>query len=442
MGFLRVQQTPVAVVASVMNSPHRVQSPATRISRTLVVALFTVGVLAAAPSAPAQAYESDNESASVETRAQPTKIKAGAKCAKKGKTKGVFTCKRVKGKLVWVRTVQKTVQQAVVLDALCSTSTYTSQVSGLKCSSTTITFNSSGLPSAGTPMMVGITATNQQYPRTHNYSLSFPRVAQSSTTTVTPDAGAIGVAIDGVPLFSPWTQAALREHALDMGELDSCGGHAGRGDDYHYHIAPKCLIEELGKTHVDVKKLPIGIANDANPILALGWFDKANDVESRLDSCRAMKDTSGKYFYNVQQQSKWDILNCFVSKVQKTSRDSWTQRTDSTGAEIVGAKVAMTITASSTVKASGTECSVMQGTLRDQSVINTDQSVTKSSANTAIFYCEPLCYAEFFEPTGNFPGRSVYYERVTSRCPAGFNPNSLPLFTPYLGPNLGKRAAK
>ena len=112
------------------------------------------------------------------------------------------------------------------------------------------------------------------------------------------------------------------------------------------------------------------------------------------------------------------------------------------GAEIVGAKVAMTITASSTVRASGTQCSVMQGTLRDQSVINTDQSVTKSSANTAIFYCQPQCYAEFFEPTGRFPGRSVYYELVTSRCPAGFNPNALPLFAPYQGPALGKRAAK
>ena len=343
---------------------------------------------------------------------------------------------------MWVRKGGKTAQQAVVLDALCSTSTYTSQVRGLRCSSTTITFGSKGLPSAGTPMMVGITATNQQYPRTHNYTLGFPRVAQASSTTVSPGAGPIGVAVDGVPLFSPWTQAALREHAFDMGELDNCGGHAGRGDDYHYHIAPKCLIEELGKTHVDDKKLPIGIANDANPILALGWFDKANDVESRLDSCRAMKDKSGKYFYNVQHQSKWDILNCFVSRVQKTSRDSWTQRRDSMGAEIVGAKVAMTITASSTVRASGTQCSVMQGTLRDQSVINTDQSVTKSSANTAIFYCQPQCYADFFEPTGRFPGRSVYYELVTSRCPAGFNPNSLSLFAPFQGPALGKRAAK
>ena len=110
--------------------------PVSQLGRSLVLALFTVGVLAAAPGAPAQAHENDHESASVETRAQPTKIKAGAKCAKKGKTKGAFTCKRVKGKLVWVRTAQKTVQQAVVLDALCSKSTYTSQVSGLKCSST------------------------------------------------------------------------------------------------------------------------------------------------------------------------------------------------------------------------------------------------------------------------------------------------------------------
>ena len=31
---------------------------------------------------------------------------------------------------------------------------------------------------------------------------------------------------------------------LDVGELDICGGHAGRGDDYHYPISPKCLIEK------------------------------------------------------------------------------------------------------------------------------------------------------------------------------------------------------
>ena len=64
------------------------------------------------------------------------------------------------------------------------------------------------------------------------------------------------MAVNGVPLYSPWDQAAVRNHTLDTGELDVCGGHAGRGDDYHYHIAPKCLIDTLGENHVDVAKLP------------------------------------------------------------------------------------------------------------------------------------------------------------------------------------------
>ena len=111
-----------------------------QLGKTLVAVLFAFGALAAVPGTPAQGHESEHESTSVETRAQPAKVKAGAKCNKKGKKKGKFTCKRSKGKLVWVRTGGKTAQQAVVFDALCSTSTYTSQVRGLRCSSTTITF--------------------------------------------------------------------------------------------------------------------------------------------------------------------------------------------------------------------------------------------------------------------------------------------------------------
>ena len=111
-----------------------------RLGKTFVAALFAFGALAAVPGTPAQAHESEHESTSVETRAQPAKVKAGAKCNKKGKKKGKFTCKRSKGKLVWVRTGGKTAQQGVVFDALCSTSTYTSQVRGLRCSSMSITF--------------------------------------------------------------------------------------------------------------------------------------------------------------------------------------------------------------------------------------------------------------------------------------------------------------
>jgi hypothetical protein len=59
-----------------------------RLGKTLVAALFTFGALAAVQGTTAQAHESEYESASVETRAQPAKVKAGAKCNKKGKKKG------------------------------------------------------------------------------------------------------------------------------------------------------------------------------------------------------------------------------------------------------------------------------------------------------------------------------------------------------------------
>ena len=392
--------------------------------------------LVVAPLPTALAHEPDQAVPRSAQVLQPAAPIAGKACKKQGATAGTFTCKKVKGKLVWVAAVAVSLQ-----DPLCSTSNYTSQVSSVSCSGNSITFRSNGLPGSAFTTMVGITATNQQYPRPHDYSFTFPRTPAAAAAPTVPGSGAIGVAVNGVPLFSPWTQGAILQHTLDMGELDTCGGHAGRGDDYHYHIAPKCLIDSLGAAKVETQKSPIGIANDGNPIRALGWFQPSASVESQLDTCRGMRDAAGKYFYNVQTTAKWDILNCFTNQVVNTSRDNWTNRTDSQGNPIVGAKVALTITNSSTVEASGVKCYVMQGDLRSQQVIQTDQSVKSTSGSTAIFYCDPACYAEFFEPTARFPGGSVYYELVTTRCPSGFNPQSLPLLAGYAGPSLGKKAA-
>jgi hypothetical protein len=393
--------------------------------------------LVAGPMPAALAHEAvHGEPRSADAR-MPSAPTAGAACKKKGSTVGTFTCKKVKGKLVWVRAAVVSLQ-----DPLCSASTYTGEVSNLGCSGSAITFTSNGLPGSAFTTMVGITATNQQYPRPHNYSFTFPRTPAAAAAPTVPGSGAIGVAVNGVPLFSPWTQGAIQQHTLDMGELDTCGGHAGRGDDYHYHIAPKCLIDSLGAAKVETQKSPIGIANDGNPIRALGWFQSSASVESQLDQCRGMRDASGRYFYNVQTTAKWDILNCFTNQVVNTSRDNWTGRFDSQGNPIVGAKVALTITKSSAVDASGMKCYVMEGDLRNQQVIQTDLSVKSISGPTAVFYCDPACYAEFFEPATRFPGGSVYYELVTTRCPSGFNPQSLPLLAGYAGPNLGKMAAK
>ena len=363
--------------------------------------------------------------------------KAGQPCKKKGQVQGDLTCKRVNGRLQCAKSAGTA--SVGSSDPLCQSTTYTSQVKNLRCTGTQITFTSNGLPSPSTPTMIGITATNQQYPSAHDYTHTFPRTPVLASTPTVPGDGAIGVAVDGVPLFSPWTQAALLQHTLDAGELDECGGHAGRGDDYHYHIAPKCLIDQLGADKVERQRLPIGIANDGYPIRALGWFDPANSVASQLDQCRGARDAKGNYFYNVQATSKWDILNCFMGTVFRTSKDRYTTRRDSAGNEIVGAKLSMTITDSYERVSNGQTCHVMSGNLTNQKVIQTNQSVVNTSAPISIFYCNPQCYAEFFEPTASFPGQSVYLEKVTRGCPVNFDPNTLATLPAYTGPDIGKR---
>jgi len=411
---------------------------------TTVLAIVAAMALMSPTAAPAhEGWQSDEDHRSAAARtttAVPT-AKAGDTCKKKGQVLGKLTCKKVGGKLKWATTSTTTTTSTSTStgDLLCRNSTYTSQVTGFRCTTSTILFGANGLPGGSAPTMVGITATNQQYPSAHDYSYTIPRKSILASTPTVPGDGAIGVAVNGVPLFSPWTQSALLEHTLDSGELDNCGGHAGRGDDYHYHIAPKCLIEQLGSKKVEVERSPIGIANDAHPILALGWFNPANSVESKLDKCRGMKDANGDYFYNVQSISKWNILDCFTGTVFNTSKDRFTSRTDSAGNPITGAKVSMTITASSSSVASGQTCYIMSGTLTGQKVIQTDQSVVTTSGPAGIFYCNPQCYAEFFEPTAKFPGGSVYLEKVTRNCPTGFNSGSVQTLAAYAGPNIGKR---
>ena len=66
--------------------------------------------------------------------------------------------------------------------------------------------------------------------------------------------GAIAIAVNGVPIFNEHTNTGA--DALTAGQLDSYGGHCGRADDYHYHIAPLHLYAYTQAT------LPIAYALD------------------------------------------------------------------------------------------------------------------------------------------------------------------------------------
>ena len=55
----------------------------------------------------------------------------------------------------------------------------------------------------------------------------------------------VALAVNGVPIFNPIKNNGKTDTLL-AGELDRWGGHCGRADDYHYHIAPVHLEKIVG----------------------------------------------------------------------------------------------------------------------------------------------------------------------------------------------------
>ncbi len=108
-------------------------------------------------------------------------------------------------------------------------------------------------------MMVGITAWQQQVPIPQPYfGNNAWRIPLEPVVAKNPLSakshffrGAIALAANGIPIFNPIKNDG-RTDTLIAGELDEFGGHCGRADDYHYHIAPTHLQDIVGKD----KRLP------------------------------------------------------------------------------------------------------------------------------------------------------------------------------------------
>lgn len=146
-------------------------------------------------------------------------------------------------------------------------------------------------------MMVGITSWQQQVPLPQPYSgynawqfPLFPRVATSPMSCKSNFfRGAIAIAVNGVPIFNPIKNDGVTDTYL-AGELDEYGGHAGRADDYHYHIAPLHLQSYVGKN------APIAFALDGYPIY--GMTEPNGMVARNLDKFNGHRDQSGSYHYH------------------------------------------------------------------------------------------------------------------------------------------------
>lgn len=157
--------------------------------------------------------------------------------------------------------------------------------------------------------------------RAQDLAFRFTREPVAAPTPGALNLGAIGIAIDGLPIYGPFEAPfdGTADPAAD-GILDDCGGHAGPAGEYHVHATPACLPADLMMTPGAV----VGYALDGYPIVApvtcdddactmtrtvrSGWVQVSTDrnVWARyawregagdLDRCNGMTGADGRYRY-------------------------------------------------------------------------------------------------------------------------------------------------
>jgi phosphatidylethanolamine-binding protein (PEBP) family uncharacterized protein len=146
-------------------------------------------------------------------------------------------------------------------------------------------------------MMIGIKSWQQQVPIPQDYTGDNAwRIPLHPVPAKTPTStngkflrGAIALAVNGVPIFNPLNNRG--DDALKFGELDEYGGHCGRADDYHYHVAPVQLQNVVGKS------APIAYALDGYPIY--GYDEPDGSPVEGLDAFKGHAGADGHYHYHA-----------------------------------------------------------------------------------------------------------------------------------------------
>ncbi len=169
-------------------------------------------------------------------------------------------------------------------------------------------------------MMTGITGTNEQVPVPADYAAPILLDPVPGTVPLTRDS-ALGVAVNGVPIFDytaggEMSQADLAHHqahhdTFRTGQLDACGGHAGRGDDYHYHAEPVCMIAQMENAGPDAI---IGWAFDGYPIYGRLNPEGTAIPDGALDICNGQPDETFGYRYHTSEGAPY-IVQCLMGEV-------------------------------------------------------------------------------------------------------------------------------
>lgn len=172
-----------------------------------------------------------------------------------------------------------------------------------------------------TKIMVGITAWILRVPLPYQYDWKIPLNPEFVSTFEEVSAkGPVAFAVDGVPIFhlerrpdvstlpsnyDPGSDTVLQ------GELDQCGGHAGQGDDYHYHYVPICLLENFDLSHpiaFGLDGIPIYFGTGGTDFYGNGGYNDLDNLPNQeLDECNGHEQDDGTYVYYTTNDAPYMI---------------------------------------------------------------------------------------------------------------------------------------
>jgi hypothetical protein len=218
------------------------------------------------------------------------------------------------------------------LSVSSANSGYPDPVLNVSCANGQLVVNSNGIPNFAFVKKTPNDLVAQ------NYTWRIPLVPVAAAATTALPLGAVGFAVNGLPIYGPMEAPAQgsADPLLD-GILDYCNGHTGPRGEYHLHARPECIF-----TTIDGQVgLVIGYAFDGYPILApylcadsacsttrelKSSYQKTSEARNAweansyvagsgdLDQCNGMTSSDGSYRYYATTSFPY-FMGCFHGEV-------------------------------------------------------------------------------------------------------------------------------
>jgi len=133
---------------------------------------------------------------------------------------------------------------------------------------------------------------------------AYPCFSDSDDYDVTCIDGPVGITLNGISVLSYYPGTCGDDAVVEEGDtFDQCSGHAAESGDYHYHITPSCLLDQMGDYDNVAEHSPlIGWAFDGFPIY--GPYGPGGDLiypcsHSSADESACLDECGGTEQYEI-----------------------------------------------------------------------------------------------------------------------------------------------